>query len=328
MKRNRKDNSKKERIIMLASSAFVLTALTMTGIYMQAGDEKSQDNGYTLDFTAMEENLEDKNREIARNTPVIEDSERTFDRIVDEEFNPEDDLDYMPLEAGSGNIEIPGLTTVLGEEPIIEEEIPNVEEAPKTEEPSNTKEPETEETFHEEANKEQANVEQPGTEQANTEPVIPELADVQQASGEISGPELHFAESDGLFRPLEGEVLIPFNMSGSEYFSTLAEYKYNPALMLVAQEGTSVFACAAGRVIDIFQDSEIGQAVTMDLGDGYQITYGQLKGLNVALNSYVNAGDMIASVAAPTKYFCVEGANLYLKLTLNGEPVDPEILFR
>lgn len=324
MKRNRKDNAKKERIIMIASSAFVLTALTMTGIYMQAGDERSQDDGYTLDFTAIEDNLEEKSREIARNTPAVEDSEDIFDRIVAEGFNPEDDLDYMPLEAGSGNIEIPGVTTVLGEVPIIEEETPNVEEAPNTEEdlkaeePSDTKEPGAEEIPQEET----------GAEQANTEPVVREQAVVEQTVGAIGGPELHFVESDGLRRPLEGEVLIPFNMSGSEYFSTLEEYKYNPALMLTAQEGTPVLACAAGRVIDIFQDSEIGQAVTMDLGDGYHITYGQLKGLNVALSSYVDSGDMIASIAAPTKYFCVEGANLYLKLTLNGEPVDPEILFR
>lgn len=307
---------------MIASSAFVLTALTMTGIYMQAGDQKSQDDGYTLDFTAIEDNVEEKSKEIAQNTPVVDDSEDIFDKIVNEGFNPEDDLDYMPLEAGSGNIEIPGVTTVLSDEPIIEEEAPNVEEAPKTEEPLNTEEPAAEE-IHQETS----------AEQANTEPIIQEQAAVEQAAveqvvGEISGPELHFAESDGLRRPLEGEVLIPFNMGGSEYFSTLEVYKYNPALMLAAQEGTPVLACAAGKVIDIFQDSEIGQAVTMDLGDGYQITYGQLKGLNVAMNSYVNSGDMIASVAAPTKYFCVEGANLYLKLTLNGKPVDPEILFR
>lgn len=320
---------------MFASSAFVLTALTMTGIYMQAGDEKSQDDGYTLDFTALEDNMESKSKEIALNTPVIEDSELTFDRIVDEGFNPEDDLDYMPLEAGSGNIEIPGLTTVPKEDTIIEEETPdvkeapnvleapNVEEAPKKEEPLIPEEPEVAETPREEISAEQAY-----TERANTEPIIPEQANVEQAAGEIVEPELHFAAGDGLIRPLEGEVLIPFNMSGSEFFSTLEVYKYNPALMLMAQEGTSVIACAAGRVIDIFQDSEIGQAITMDLGDGYQITYGQLKGINVALNSYVKAGDMIASVAAPTKYYCVEGSNLYLKLTSNGIPVDPETLFR
>lgn len=316
---------------MLASSAFVLTALTMTGIYMQAGDEKSQDDGYTLDFTAIEDNIEDKNREIARNTPVLENGEGTGG----ESFNPDDDLDYMPLEAGSGNIEIPGVTTVLGEEsmPGREDLKP---EAPKKEESSEPEKPEPVETKEPRAGAEQPGEQPDGqaaTEPANTEPVIPdqiipEQAEAEQAAVETGGPELHFAESDGLLRPLEGEVLIPFNMSGSEYFSTLREYKYNPALILAAEEGTSVFACAAGKVVDIYQDSEIGQAVTVELGDGYRITYGQLKGLNVALNSYINPGDMIASVAAPTKYYCMEGSNLYLELSLNGEPVDPEVLFR
>ena len=98
--------------------------------------------------------------------------------------------------------------------------------------------------------------------------------------------------------------------------------------MIAADEGTAVSACAEGRVIDIFENEEIGQAVTMELGDGYQITYGQLKDLNVSMNSYVREGENIGAVASPTKYYIVEGSNLYLKLTVNGTPVNPESLFR
>ena len=140
--------------------------------------------------------------------------------------------------------------------------------------------------------------------------------------------ELHFAESDGLLRPVSGEVLIPFSMDSSVYFSTLDQYKYNPALMLDAEEGTSVAACAEGKVIDVFQNAEIGNAVTMDLGDGYQITYGQLQEISVSLDSYVNPGEQVGTIAAPTKYYSIEGANLYLKLTMDGTPVNPELLFR
>lgn len=339
MKKNRKDNAKRERIIMIASSAFVLTALTMTGIYMQSGEEKSQDDGYTLDFTSLEENLESKSLEIAQNNPNKGNSVKLPDVTSENLFDLEDDLDYMPLEAGSGNIEIPGLTTVQGEENLTQEK-PSDGKGASTEPPAPP-----EESGQGETGQDAASTEQPPAEQSAGEAVSPEqpMAPIEQAPIEQapiepvntepvadawSGPELHFAESDGLLRPLEGEALIPFSMDGGVYFSTLDVYKYNPALMLAAQEGTSILACAAGRVIDIYQDAEIGQAVTMDLGDGYQLTYGQLKGLNVALNSYVNPGDMIASVAAPTKYYCVEGANLYLKLTQNGIPVDPELLFR
>ena len=329
MRKNRKSSVKKERIIMIASSAFVLTALTLTGIYMQAGEEKSQDDGYTLDFTAIEDNLENKNREIAMNAPMTDNSQKTFD--VSDHLNLEDDLDYMPLEAGSGNIEIPGMTTVLGEESLPEKEAKGDkkdlgDEADKTEAAEGGQQADAD---TEPLNVEPVNTEPVITEPVNSEPVNTDRVNAEQAAADAgSGLELHFAESNGLQRPLEGEAVIPFSMNGGVYFSTLDLYKYNPALMLSAQEGTSVYACASGRVVDIFQDSEIGQAVTMDLGDGYQITYGQLKGLNVALNSYVNSGDMIGSVAAPTKYFIREGANLYLKLTQNEEPVDPELLFR
>ena len=65
MRRTRKTNIKKEKIIMIASSAFVLAALTLTGVYMSGRETESKDDGYTLDFTALEENAEDKVEEIA-----------------------------------------------------------------------------------------------------------------------------------------------------------------------------------------------------------------------------------------------------------------------
>ena len=45
MRRNRKSGIHKERIIMLASSAFVLAALTMTGVYMKGQNVESKDDG-------------------------------------------------------------------------------------------------------------------------------------------------------------------------------------------------------------------------------------------------------------------------------------------
>ena len=68
--------------------------------------------------------------------------------------------------------------------------------------------------------------------------------------------------------------------------------------------------------------------MTMELGDGYELTYGQLQDIHVQAGSYVEPGEVVGTVAAPTKYYTLEGANLYLKLTQNGTPVDPEALFR
>lgn len=63
-----------------------------------------------------------------------------------------------------------------------------------------------------------------------------------------------------------------------------------------------------------------GCTVTVDLGDGYEAVYGQLKELNFAKGDYVEAGHVLGYVGEPTKYFTVEGSNLYLNLIKMAHP--------
>ncbi|MBO5336642.1 MAG: M23 family metallopeptidase [Lachnospiraceae bacterium] len=301
MRRNRKNSIKKERIIMLASSAFVLAALTMTGVYMKEQNVESKDDGYTLDFTALEESADDKFEEIAKNNQQTDYSKEQIihnNTNVTQEIQPEvteDDLDYMPLEVGSGDVEIPGLTSSL-----------------ETLEGADLLEAEEELLAEAETSEEDA-------ENADKE------ASSQNAVVEKS---LSFTEADGLLRPVSGEILMNYSMDASVYFETLAQYKYNPAVIFSATEGTTVNACAAGKVINVYEDAQIGKAVTLDLGNGYQATYGQLKDVNVSVDSYVEEGDLIGAIAAPTKYYTLEGSNLYFQLTKDGTPVNPEVMFR
>ncbi len=341
MKRNRNDNAKKERIIMLASSAFVLAALTMTGIYMQSKNAEPEDDGYTIDFTAMEDNVDNKLQEIAQNDQA-QNQPGSYSSSLDNQIDPaslDDDLDYMPMEVGSGLIQIPGLTDGL------QEEADDVLEGTEDKSGSSSKDAGKSTGTDAEQTGSQEGTPAPDVAQGAGEPdgqavadqgtedaAMAEGATVEGAQTEgnnvVVTRELHFAETDGLLRPLAGETMIPYSMDGSVYFSTLDQYKYNPALMIAAAEGTAVTACAEGHVIDIFENEEIGHAITMELGDGYVLTYGQLKDIQVTLGSYVDPGTVIANVAAPTKYFSVEGGNLYLKLTADGTPVNPEALFR
>ena len=267
---------------MLASSAFVLAALTMTGVYMKGQNVESRDDGYTLDFTALPNNADDKLQEITENNDehLLKEDENipglTANNTAGNEIAgtpvTEDDLDYMPQEVGSGNVEIPGLTD--------------------------------QETLLEAGGK-------------------------QTAGGDVVVEKtLHFAESDGLQQPVQSDILMHYSMDKSTYFATLDQYKYNPATIFSAEEGTAVTACAQGKVTSIFENEEIGKALTLDLGDGYEATYGQLTEITVKENSYVNPGDTIGSVAAPTKYYSTEGSNVYFALTHNGEPVNGEALFR
>ena len=157
---------------------------------------------------------------------------------------------------------------------------------------------------------------------------VDEVDKAASAQTAVVEKSLSFSEADGLLRPVSGDILLPYSMDASIYFATLAQYKYNPAVMIVAEEGEQVSVCAAGKVVDIYEDAKIGNAVVLDLGDGYQATYGQLEDITVSVNSYVEEGEVLGVVAAPTKYYSVEGTNLYFQLTKDDEPVNPEILFR
>lgn len=162
-------------------------------------------------------------------------------------------------------------------------------------------------------------VEIPGLTDIAEEPIIEE-------SQQVESQVFSFTEEEGLIAPVTNEVLMPFNMDNTVYFATLDQYKYNPAVIYKAEVGNPVVSCADGVVVNMYQNEELGQVVVLDLGNGYQATYGQLKDVNVAIGSTVTAGQPIANVAEPTIYYSVEGANVYFSLTKDGVAVNPEEL--
>lgn len=128
--------------------------------------------------------------------------------------------------------------------------------------------------------------------------------------------------------PVQGEVLLEFSMDHSIYFPTLAQYQYNPAMIISAAEGTEVICAAEGTVTDVGKTNEYGHYVTMDLGNGYELTYGQLFDVTAEVGEMIKSGTRIAMVAYPTRNYTEEGDNLYLKLTKDGEAVNPALFMQ
>lgn len=137
--------------------------------------------------------------------------------------------------------------------------------------------------------------------------------------------KLHFSEE--LLWPMEGNVIINYSMDSTVYFPTLDQYKYNPAVIISGEVNDKVYAVAQGQIKSIENDEVTGCTVTVDLGDGYEAVYGQLKELNFAEGDYVEAGHVLGYIGEPTKYFAVEGSNLYFELDKEGTPVDPVAYF-
>ncbi|MGN0352072.1 MAG: peptidoglycan DD-metalloendopeptidase family protein [Roseburia sp.] len=134
---------------------------------------------------------------------------------------------------------------------------------------------------------------------------------------------LHFSAEEGLSWPMQGDVIMGFHMDQTVYFATLDQYKYNPAILIAGAVNSKVYAAAQGKITDISQNEVTGCTVTMDLGDGYTAIYGQLKELNFEVGDLVEEGQVLGYVSEPTKYFSVEGSNLYFEIQKDGVPQDP-----
>ena len=117
--------------------------------------------------------------------------------------------------------------------------------------------------------------------------------------------------------------MLDYSMDRTVYFPTLDLYKCNPAVLIQGEAGTPVKAAADGVVKAVGENEELGNYVNMDLGNGYELTYGQLSEETPEPGDFVEAGAYVGSLAEPTKYYVVEGTNLYFQMTKDGEPVDP-----
>lgn len=153
--------------------------------------------------------------------------------------------------------------------------------------------------------------------------VLQEKETLQTPETIVPDASLHFAPEDGCGWPVNGDVILGYSMDKSIFFETLQQYRYNPAIYISAQEGDNVSACARGQVTEIGSDALIGQYVKMNLGDGYEVIYGQLDAPEVAKGDTVARGQVIAKVAPVTNYYAVEGTHVYLKIVKDGQPVDP-----
>lgn len=134
---------------------------------------------------------------------------------------------------------------------------------------------------------------------------------------------LNFSDTSKIAWPVMGNILLDYSMDTTIYFPTLAQYQCNPAVVIQAEVSQPVEAPANARVEAIGVNEEIGNFVVLDFGNDYLATCGQLKEIQVVENEYLEAGRVLGYVAEPTKYYSVEGSNVYFELQHNGEPVDP-----
>lgn len=150
------------------------------------------------------------------------------------------------------------------------------------------------------------------------------IQDETPASTEVAAsPQFTFTTDSTLKWPVDGGVIMRYSMDQSIYFATLDQYKRSDAMVISGEVGAQVLASEYGIVTIIDDSVETGTTITVDMGNGYEAKYGQLTDLKISSGSIVEKGQIIGYVGEPTRYYTVEGANVYFQLLYEGTAVDP-----
>lgn len=277
--RRKKNSLRREKIIMISASAFVLTALTMAGVYVR--EQSKANDEYRVDLSQLDgQTVAEKTDEINENLQLSQNNV-----II------ADDLDADPNFWEVDSPEVENDFEVKTDEKVTAEQA--------------------------EENITAVAGDNEGEELAQTEETL------EAGAENVIAPNYNFPGLMQMQWPLYGDLIMNYSMDQTVYFETLGQYRYNPALVIKAGVGDKVKACANGVVTEVYQSTELGNVVVMDIGDGYELTYGQLEDITVVPGNVIETGTLLGTVAEPSVYYTSEGSNLYLKMTKDGAAVNP-----
>ncbi len=277
----------KEKISIIAASVFVLSALTLAGVYMSAqGDKKKEEN--RIDFAKLEQE---------NNT-----AEEGGTGLADTRFV-----------SGKAQAEMDTKKQAQIDKRFVESDMYDL---------SDNNDMDVDPAFTEANSGQVENTRQDGA-KAGTDKAAVFMEGQEPEQELVADTPLFFSEEDSLALPVIGDVILDYSMDKAVYHATMQQYHYNPALVVAASEGQTITAAADGIVSDVYYDSQTGNTIRFDLGNGYMLTYGQLDDISLKAGDRVAAGDVVGKVAKPTIYYTEEGTNVYYKLTKDGVPIDP-----
>lgn len=146
--------------------------------------------------------------------------------------------------------------------------------------------------------------------------------DVQSVTATVHS----FDEEEGLFWPVNGEVIMKYSMEAPVFYQTTQTFRTSDGILIKAEKGEKVVASSDGVIKSIYTSDERGNVIEMDIGDGYTISYGQLDNVCVKVGDEVLAEQKIGEVAQPTSYYNAEGSHIYMQVKEKDTQIDPLLL--
>jgi len=204
-----------------------------------------------------------------------------------------------------------------------------------------------------------ANVEEPETQMANTEaapphketvlprdtpvtlpedepeaPVIneedePVMSTEGEAGGENDTPvwneqQAEAAAAAPFIWPLEGEVTLPYSVTSLIYHEKFGDWRTHDSVEISAPLGTQVQAVSTGKVESVAFDDMGGMTVVIEHAGGIRSIYSNLAAVpTVYEGDNVMTGEVIGSVGTTAPGETAEAPTLHLKMTLDGQSVNP-----
>ncbi len=260
---------------------------------------------------------EDGNKLADLNEPIVTDEYANGDE--DSEFNEFADTDNNPSDDTAANTPSAG-TDVASNEPTQNEITEPVTDGSLLEN-----------DIYDDPNAvaNAGNTEETASNGSAEKPEVVTAAEENETKEVISPETLYFDTEKGLLWPVTGNVLMDYSVDKVIFFETLQQFKCNPAVIIGAEVGTEVLSAADGIITSITKEDETGTTVTISVGSGYSLVYGQLdKEVKYKVGDQVKEGDVIGTIADPTMYYSVEGSNLYFQVSKDEETVNPMLLLR
>lgn len=124
--------------------------------------------------------------------------------------------------------------------------------------------------------------------------------------------------------PAEGEVTQYHSLEVLSYHPIMGDWRTHAGIDISCDDGSAVFAMAAGEVSAVFQDPMMGTTVVIAHGDSLESTYANLGEFpSVSVGDWITGGQIIAVVGTSALSEQGNPPHLQFSVTKDGVPQDP-----
>lgn len=146
----------------------------------------------------------------------------------------------------------------------------------------------------------------------------------QESTGEVQASGTLYEISSIMNYPVEStEVLTAYSSGIPVYSSTMKDWRVHTGTDFKAESGDSVLACANGQVLEVLQDTMLGNTLVVEHGEYVFYYCGLGENIELAEGDIVSAGQEIGTISS-VPFEATEEAHLHLEVKQDNVYLNPE----